>query len=205
VGSDALWRFLQQFPNSPHHEHVLVYAYASSHTVYNAAARPAGLSEKEFDRIRDFYLRRALECSLEFAERYGMPGKAKQTKWPFYEHFLVISKYLNAFPRSDQEANWVVQEWSRRFDRHADAAPHSDFVRLLVLASRNDKAGFLRLLDEIEDRWPDPTQLQWKHAAEIVARVFSDRGWDSGPFQEWRRRPPKQGSTRPATNPEARQ
>ena len=181
-GSDVLWRFLQQFPQSLHHEEMLVRAYGNSSTLYECAVRPAGLSEQAFGKIKEFYLQRALECSLEFAERYDLPGKAKQTQWGFAEHLLVIRKYLNARPRTDAELAWLVQQWAGRFDKYPDAAPHSDFVRLMVLAHKNEKEDFVRLLDNLKTRWPDPKHRQWQYAGGIVARMMSDRRWEDSKF-----------------------
>jgi hypothetical protein len=182
-----LWRFLQQFPQSLHHEEMLVRAYGNSSTLYNCAVRPAGLSEQAFDKIKEFYLQRALECSLEFAERYELPGKAKFASWGFAEHLLVIRKYLNARPRTDKELAWLVQQWAGRFDRYPEAAPHSDFVRLMVLAHENEKEDFVRLRDNLKTRWPDPNHPQWKFAGDVVVGMMSDRGWnwEAGSFLEW--------------------
>ncbi len=185
TGSDVLWRFLRQFPRSPHHEEMLVRAYSDSSTLYRCAVRPAGLDERAFGKIKDFYLRRALECSLEFAERYELPGKAKFAKWGFAEHLLVIHWYLEARPRTAEELTWLVRQWAGRFDKHPDAAPHSDFVRLMVLAHKDDRKGFLKLLGELKTRWPDPKHPQWKYAGDVVVRTLSDRRWEGHSFQQW--------------------
>ncbi len=168
-----------------HHEEILVQAAADSHSLYHVADRPAGLSVPEFGIIKEFYLHRWLECSLEFAERYDLNGTAKRTKWGFDEHLLVLYTYLNDHPRSDQELAWLVQQWSSRIDKNLNVAPSTDFVRLMVLAHKKDKPGFLKLLEELRTRWPDPKHPQWLFAREIIVETMSDQSWDSSSFQSW--------------------
>jgi hypothetical protein len=59
IRSDTWMRFLQQFPRSEHYEYALVHASMNSITAHKFDDTcPAGLSQKEYRRIIEFYLQR---------------------------------------------------------------------------------------------------------------------------------------------------
>ena len=184
VSSDSLWSYLQQFPRSSHYQDVLVSAFVESDTLFRVAIRPSGMSEQEFGKIKEFYLRRSMECFLEMAERVDLPGKIKDNQWG-QNHLAVLSRYIGAHPGSDVEFTWLIQQWSTRFDKYPDDALSSGFVRLMVLAKKNDYPGFMKLLDELKTRWPDPKHLQWRWAGEFVNEAMMNHRWDNKSFWDW--------------------
>jgi len=174
----ALWpleRFLDTFPQSTHRCAVLTrLAILCTNLAHKVKLAPAA----DDKAVRLALYRKGLDARAQYMERHYFHGETDKT----YHVYMVFSHYLHhlrayiqlAQP-SDAELEARVADWSRRFDKRLDKAPHSDFVRLIALESRNDKAGFLSLLAEMQQRWPDPDHPQWPDkSVDVVREMMSN-------------------------------
>ena len=174
----ALWpleRFLDAFPQSTHRCAVLTRLAI----LCTNLARKVKLAPAADDKtVRLALYRKGLDARAQYLERHCFHGDTDKT----YHVYMVFSHYLHhlrayielAQPPGD-ELEGLVADWSRRFDKRLDKAPHSDFVRLIALESKNDKAGFLALLAEMQQRWPDPDHPQWPdRSVDVVREMMSN-------------------------------
>ena len=102
-----------------------------------------------------------------------------------------LKEYIEYTEPGEAERAALVADWSRRYDADPDRAPHSDFVRLLILAHHQSRVPFIELLTALQQRWPNPKHPQWKETTSLIDtaifRLF--RGVDSSDssFQLWHR------------------
>ena len=189
----AAQRFLDVFPYSRHHEEVLYWyildCMQAGKTVCRGAL-PKGLDAK---RIGIAYLRKGLEGYARYMEQYRLTGKGDshyQAYMCFRHYMYWLRKYIALAAPSEKELQAIVDNWSQRYDRHLDKAPHSDFVRLMILRYKADKPGYLVLLRKLQKRWPDPKHPQWKETSERICeatyRMFSCRSSNNS-FLLWLR------------------
>jgi len=181
-------RFLRAFPQSKHHEEVLTWWSKDALRLARKAAVPPGLDAHS---IKITYMRKGLDGHARYMEMYWLTGKAtsdKQVYLGFTNYLSSLSRYIAAAKPSKRELQAIVDDWSKRFDKHPDKAPHSDFVRLLILQYKGDKPGYLALLIKLQKRWPDPKHPQWKETGSMicgaVCRLFSVDS-NKSPFQLW--------------------
>jgi hypothetical protein len=87
-----------------------------------------------------------------------------------------------------QEVDQMIARWSAIFDDKPAAGPHSDFLRLRLIALNNDRAGFLKLLTDMQQRHPKPKDPYWLIGAcvaqEDMYRLFG-HGTDRCNFAKW--------------------
>jgi len=174
----ALWpleRFLDVFPQSTHRCAVLTRLAV----LCTNLARKVKLAPSADDKaVRLTLYRKGLDARAQYLERHYLRGETDKV----YHGYMVFSHYLHhlrAYVKlaqpSDAELEALVADWSRRFDKRLKKAPHSDFVRLIALESKNDKAGFLALLAEMQQRWPDPDHPQWPdRSVDVVREMMSN-------------------------------
>ena len=191
----AIWplgRFLDAFPQSTHHCAVLTrLAVLCTNLASKVKLAPAA----DDTAVRAALYRKGLKCYALYMERHYFRGETDKT----YHAYMVFSHYLHHLQAyielarpPDAELEALVADWSRRCDERLDKAPHSDFVRLMALESRNDKAGFLSLLTEMQHRWPDPAHFQWSATKDLdlvdkmIARLFPNP-YAANSFSLWRR------------------
>jgi hypothetical protein len=109
-----------------------------------------------------------------------------------FDHYLHhLQTYINVADPPEKELEAIVADWSRRFDSHLDKTVHSDFVRLLVLNHKKDRAGFIERLTKMQQRWPDPKHPQWEQniskVNELIANLFQDVSSSNSSFYLWTR------------------
>jgi hypothetical protein len=185
-----LERFLQAFPRSKHYEEIL-YRHAAACVYTGSRDRfPVGTDAA----VRLALIRRGLESYARYMELYrikGTPSPDYQAVMCFDHYLYHLQTYINVGDPPEKELESIVADWSRRFDSHVEKAVHSDFVRLIVLNHKRDRAGFIELLTKMQQRWPDPKHPQWEQGKSIVDRMISSlfAGVDSSnsSFQLWHR------------------
>ncbi|HUT99940.1 MAG TPA: hypothetical protein VM425_00720, partial [Myxococcota bacterium] len=129
-----------------------------------------------------------------YHERFTLKGKEHSDRayFSFSHHLHILRQYLRYRygQPSLAEVEYLVQDWSRRYDAHLDKAPDSEFVRLMVDELRDDKAAFLERLRRLQERWPDPKHPQWQllgeYCRDAIYRLFrTDTKHNS--FGQWLR------------------
>jgi len=172
----AAERYLNMFEHSKRYIEVLTpYRIALQQTL-----KEHGWSKRAGESALDtLYYQRLLGAFHSYHERFTLKGKEHrdQAYYGFFNHLYILRRYLRyRYERPDPaEVEYLVRDWSRRYDGHLDKAPHSDFVRLIALESKNDKAGFLALLAEMQQRWPDPDHPQWPdRSVDMVREMMSN-------------------------------
>ncbi len=169
---DAKENFLKTFPKSKHYEKVLC-EYAISGVFMFKARVPPGLDAR---RIKLTYMRKGLDGYARYMEKYRLTGKAdsRHQAYMCFRHYMSwLRKYIALAEPSEKELQAIVDDWSERYDRHPDKAPHSDFVRLIILRYKADKPGYLALLRKLQKQWPDPKHPQWKEMRDMVRNALS--------------------------------
>jgi len=174
----ALWpleRFLDAFPQSTHRCAVLTrLAILCTNLAHKVKLAPAA----DDKAVRLALYRKGLDARAQYMERHYFHGETDKTYhvYMIFSHYLHhLRAYIQLAQPSDAELEALVADWSRRFDKRLDKAPHSDFVRLIALESKNDKAGFLALLAEMQQRWPDPDHPQWPdRSVDVVREMMSN-------------------------------
>ena len=176
---DEYERFLQRFPQSAHAQQVLADFIRTCIMLADRGNIPPGLDERS-TRIK--YFQKGFDGCRRYIAQYTLQGKTS-ADWSnfvpkFYLHWL--KKYFELANPANDECRAIANYWSENYDTHLDKAPHSDFVRLLVLAQRKNRPAFVALLTKVQQRWPDPKHQQWQDTAELVGQslhsLFYDRG-----------------------------
>jgi hypothetical protein len=165
---DAQHYFLRHFPASKRFEDVLFSYARESLSAATEAAEGRLPARLDRQRIARQLFRQGIDAYLDFNHRYvltneiSVPYMAGEARFQHYGHLLFwIDRYFELAPPEPQERRQLVGEWSRRFDAEPKQAPHSDFVRLIVLSHQQDLSRFLELLRDVQGRWPDPQRLPW--------------------------------------------
>lgn len=185
---DAREGFLRRFPRSEHARQVLADYTGACMNLASNGKIPPGLDERS-TRLR--YYRKGIEGCRRYIAEYTLQGK-QASDWPKFmpSHYLVwLQKYVNLANPSEAECQAIVKEWSESYDTHLDQVPHSDFVRLIVLAQKKDRPGFIAVLTKMQERWPDPKHPQWQQTAEMVSHTLYGLFYDHGggnSFDLWR-------------------
>jgi hypothetical protein len=128
---------------------------------------------------------------MELYRIKGTPSPDYQAIMCFAHYLYHLQTYITVADPSDKELEAIVADWSRRFDSHLDKTVHSDFVRLLVLNHKKDRAGFIERLTKMQQRWPDPKHPQWEQniskVNELIANLFQDVSSSNSSFYLWTR------------------
>jgi hypothetical protein len=196
-------RVARLFPKSAQHRGNMEHAISS----YSAAASylakgmwgtdwldvPRGIDHA---KLRLFYLGKILSLYESYATRYaGCFDDPKESRgswrdFPDYmNHYLYrVGEYALLSKAGAKEIDELVARWSAIFDDKPAAAPHSDFLRLRLIALKNDRAGFLNLLTDMQRLHPDPKDKYWLIGAygvqEDMYRLFR-RGTNRCNFALW--------------------
>jgi hypothetical protein len=156
----------------------------------DAEAFPAG----DEGALRLAQFRRGLESyarSMVLFRVNGRPDPDYQAVMCFEHYFYHLNTYLSVANLSDRQTEELVAEWSRRFDGHPGKAVHSDFVRLIVLRHKADRAGFIECLTGMQRRWPDPKNPQWTRNLStvygMISRLFPEILEQENSFYQWSR------------------
>jgi len=185
---DARQRFLKRFPRSDHARQVLADYTGACMNLAGKGKIPPGLDQRS-TRLK--YYRKGMEGCRRYIAEYTLRDK-HASDWPKFmpSHYLYwLQKYVELADPPEAECRAIVSEWSESYDTHLDRVPHSDFVRLIVLARKKDRPGFVALLTKMQQRWPDPKHPQWQHTADMVSRALHGLFYDHGggdSFDRWR-------------------
>ncbi|MBN2133182.1 MAG: hypothetical protein JW741_27015, partial [Sedimentisphaerales bacterium] len=174
-------RFAQQFPKSSRHREVMEKAFVHYATVIHALSRsmpdwlevPRGVDHV---KLRLLYLEKLLALYEDYATRYAGnfdDPKEKRGSWgsfsnwmSHYVYFASVYVYLSKDDEDKREQ--MIKTWSDIMDSHPAAGPHSNFLRLRFVALRNDRAGFLVMLNQMQSRHPDPKDPYWANGASVA-------------------------------------
>jgi len=196
-------RVARLFPKSAQHRGNMEYAI----TYYATAAHFLGKSLRGADslavprgidhpRLRLFYLKKELSLFDSYAARYaGCFDDPKEDRGSWHTFGNYMLQYLYAAgchvylgKPAAQEVDQMIARWSAIFDDKPAAGPHSDFLRLRLIALNNDRAGFLKLLTDMQQRHPKPKDPYWLIGAcvaqEDMYRLFG-HGTDRCNFAKW--------------------
>jgi hypothetical protein len=196
-------RVVRLFPKSAQHRGNMEYAI----TYYATAANFLGKSLRGADslavprgidhpRLRLFYLKKELSLFDSYAARYaGCFDDPKEDRGSWHTFGNYMLQYLYAAgchvylgKPAAQEVDQMIARWSAIFDDKPAAGPHSDFLRLRLTALKNDRAGFLKLLTDMQQRHPKPKDSYWLIGAcvaqEDMYRLFG-HGTDRCNFAKW--------------------
>lgn len=138
---DARERFLARFPQSKHARHVLADYTGACMNLAGKGKIPPGLDQRS-TRLK--YYRKGIEGCRQYIAEYTLQGK-QANDWPKFmpSYYLYWrQKYVNLADPPEAECQAIVKQWSESYDTHLDQVPHSDFVRLIVLAQKEDRPGY---------------------------------------------------------------
>ncbi len=200
----VLERFCDTFPQSSEHRNAferVIQDWLACHDYMESDIKrgseglkvPKGLDAQKTSLM---YLRRALEKYRKYTARYidcwdeCSEERGSSVYFPclmqHYQYFL--AKYLIITKASEAEVEEAVRDWAVKFDRHPQAGPGSDFLRLQVLAWRLKKPDFLKLLNRMQNEHPDPQSDYWKYSTDAVLEeiyYMFGRGTDGCTFYNW--------------------
>ncbi|KPK42425.1 MAG: hypothetical protein AMK72_14315, partial [Planctomycetes bacterium SM23_25] len=204
--AEAYTRFAETFPQSKRGRGVMEYA----HTYWGILAgrlRGAawhGRSVRGLPRGVDYgklylrYLRKAMEINREYLRRYLHRhktfdgGRWHEIQIMTERYFYDMALYLSVTRASDGEVRQAVTDHAKLLDKYPAEAIHSDFLKLQIIAWRNDKPGFLKLLTAMQKRHPDPRDPYWQRGADSAGRelyrLFGVHSGDKNAFEQWRKR-----------------
>ena len=195
-------RLGKQFPKSARHREAMEYAFSHYATVIRALSRsksdwlevPRGVDHV---KLRLLYLEKLLALYEDYATRYAgnyNDPKEKRGSWSSFSNWMshyvyFASVYVHLSKADDEQREQMIKRWSGIMDSHPAAGPHSDFLRLRFVAVRNDRSGFLTILNQMQSRHPDPNEPYWANGASIVQqdlyRLFR-HGTGNCNFDKWR-------------------
>ncbi len=197
-------RVVRLFPKSAQHRGNMEYAI----TYYATAAHFLGKSLRGADslavprgidhpRLRLFYLKKELSLFDSYAARYAGcfdDPKEDRGSWHTFGNYMLqylyaAGCYVYLGKPAAQEVDQMIARWSAIFDDKPAAGPHSDFLRLRLIALKNDCVGFLKLLTDMQRLHPDPKDKYWLIGAHVVQedmyRLFG-HGTARCNFAKWR-------------------
>jgi len=196
-------RLARLFPNSQNHRGNMEYAINDYSTVANWLRKSSGgfggsgVSRGiDHAKLRLVYLGKALSLYESYAVRYAKcfdKPKESRGSWIWFpglmdQYLYRVGEYALLSNAGEKEMDAMVAHWSAIFDDKPAAGPHSDFLRLRLIALNNDRAGFLKLLTDMQQRHPKPKDPYWLIGAcvaqEDMYRLFG-HGTDRCNFAKW--------------------
>jgi hypothetical protein len=165
---DARCFFLSRFPNSKHYETVLYDLSRNASTMGKLYPKYSPFSPKQ---TAAKYSRMTIEAGMEFCRKYVLPNKIQsgympgESRYLHYRDLLYrIRLYFSKAGATPEHEEWAISLWKSQLGNDtAKGVPHSDFIRLAAAAEREDLKGFFKILRNLQQRWPDPGTLPWKH------------------------------------------
>jgi len=187
----ACEQFLATFPDSKHAEQTLQIYTRGCLAFADDARLPPVLNDRP---LRIHFYRKGLDGYRRYLQRYTLTGKADsefRATMNFGHYLYWLKEYIEYAEPDEAKRATLVADWSRCYDAYPDRAPHSDFVRLLLLAQQDRRGPFIELLTDLQRRWPDPRHPQWKETTGLIDtaifRLFREVGSGNSSFQLWHR------------------
>ncbi|MCL2641527.1 MAG: hypothetical protein FWD53_11825 [Phycisphaerales bacterium] len=150
--------FVEKFPNSARHREMLDYGIVGWSYCLNRK------NDRDYCWV---YLR---EMYRKYVLRYQVSWDDPKEKRGSWRHFKNITSrdylFLEAQwhvmrESSEHEIEDAAAAWQAAFGGAKSAAPHSDFLRLKILALKKQKLEFLKLLKYMQQQHPDPKDPYW--------------------------------------------
>jgi hypothetical protein len=83
----------------------------------------------------------------------------------------------------------LLVRWAKTFDKRKDRIYHSDFLRLILLAHRQEKEAYRTLLAQLQKRWPTWDKPPWPPIQNVLTRtteqLFNIRNSSDNAFTNW--------------------
>ena len=195
--AEAYTRFSETFPRSKRSRGVMEYAYVYWRNLAGTlrGTRPGSVRvPRGIDRGKLYlqYLRKSLDVRREYFKRYmhrdeTPHGGQRQSMTSFYLSDTAL--YLVMSKASDAQIRQTVADYGELLDKHPSEAIHSDFLKLHLIAWRNDKAGFLKMLRGMQKQHQDPKDAYWRLGArwadQDVRRLFGLGHGDRNTLRWW--------------------
>lgn len=202
--AETYTRFTETFPESKRGRGVMEYAYAYWRGLAGSLRTAAwhGRGAKGLPRGVDYrklylrYLRKTLDVNREYIKRYLHRYKTfRGGSWCSIQvmanaYFYNTALYLAISKASDAQIRQTVVNYEKLLSKYPAETVHSDFLKLQMIAWRNDKAGFLKMLRAMQKRRPDPKDVYWQRGADRTDRELHRLfGMGSGKdtCQQWRK------------------
>lgn len=198
--AEAHTRFVDIFPRSKRGRGIMEHAYVYWQILAGAlesAGRGSERVPRGIDRGKLYLqcLRKSLDVRREYFKRYMHRHKTFHGgRWHSIQgmttHYLYdTARYLARSKAPDAQIRQTVADYGELLDKYPAEASHSDFLKLYIVARRNDKAGFLKMLRGMQKQHHDPKDAYWLRgslrADQELRRLFGVGYGDRNTLRQW--------------------